>query len=156
MNEEEVKSRIESFFENHGFKVKREAPVYGYRVDLLAERDEKKFFIECKGDDYLRSHELHVMIGQIVSEMYEVSPDTHYCLALPFSLATYLRGFGIEGIKALKLHLIIVIDTGFWEEEVCYLDTEDTSSFIQALKSGKTQDWYLRLLNLRSHPNSAE
>ena len=153
MNEEEVKSRVERFFEKHGFKVEREAPVHGYRVDLLAEGGGKKFFVECRGDRRLRSHEIHVMIGQIVSEMYEVGSDIHYCLAMPFSLATYLIGFGTEGIKALNLHLIVVLDRGLWEGDVCYLDKEGTGNFIQELKIGDSEVWYLKILNLRGYPN---
>lgn len=153
MNEEEVKSLVERFFEKHGFKVFREAPVHGYRVDLLAEGDGKKFYVECRGDDYLRSHEIHVMIGQIVSEMYEVGSDIHYCLAMPYSLATYLMGFGTEGIKALDLHLIVVLNRGLWEGDVCYLDTEGTDNFIQELKIGDSTDWYLKILKLRGSPN---
>jgi len=40
--------------------------------------------------------------------MFEVAPNIHYGLAMPFSLTTYLRDFGIEGIKALKLHLFVI------------------------------------------------
>jgi len=148
MKEKEVISFVENFFKRHNYEVTREFYVHGYEVDLLAEKNEEKYFVECKGDDYLRSHEIHVMIGQIVSEMHEVGPNVHYSLAMPYSLATYLSEFGIEGIKTLKLHLFAVGQGDVWNGEVFYLDTEGTISFIQALKKGSEEAWF-DLLSLR-------
>lgn len=88
------------------------------------------------------------MIGQIVSEMHEVGPNIHYGLAMPYSLATYLSEFGIEGIKTLKLHLFVVGQSEIWNGYVFYLDTERTISFIQALKKGSEEAW-LKLFSLR-------
>ncbi|HUS78802.1 MAG TPA: hypothetical protein VM050_09085, partial [Patescibacteria group bacterium] len=119
MNEEEVIFRVKEFFEENGFKVTSEAPVSSFFVDLLAVKDRKKFFVECRGANYLRPHEIHVMIGQIVSEMIRIESGIHYCLAMPLSLATEFKTFGVEGIKALGLTLLIVLDTGIWEGTVC-------------------------------------
>ena len=148
MREKEVIFFVENFFKKHNYKVTREFYVHGYEVDLLAEKNEEKYFVECKGDDYLRSHEIHVMIGQIVSEIHEVGPNVHYGLAMPYSLATYLSEFGIEGIKTLKLHLFVVGQGDMWNGEVFYLDTEGIISFIQALKKGFEEAWF-DLLSLR-------
>ena len=82
------------------------------------------------------------MIGQIVSEIHEVGPNIHYGLAMPYSLATYLSEFGIEGIKTLKLHLFVVGQGDIWNGEVFYLDTERALSFIQALKKNIEDAWF--------------
>ena len=152
MNEEEVKFCVKGFFEENGFKVEKEFLVSVFSVDLLAVKDGKKFFVECRGDSYLRSHEIHVMIGQTVSKMIRVGSGIHYCLAMPLSLATYLKGFGVEGIKALGLNLLIVLDSGSWKGEVCYLDSGKTIDFLLGLKKGDWSIWYLWLLESRDHP----
>ena len=148
MKEKEVKAFVENFFKKHNYKVANEVYVHGYRIDLLAEKNERKYFVECKGDDYLRSHEIHVMVGQIVSEMHEVGPNIHYGLAMPYSLATYLSEFSIEGIRALKLHLFIVGQGEMWKGEVFYIDTEGSISFIQELKRNVKDAWFI-LFTLR-------
>lgn len=88
MKEEEVISFVENFFNKRGFRVTKEACINGYRVDVLARREDEKYLIECRGDDYLRSHEIHVMIGQMVSEMHETGSHIHYCLDHIFRLKT--------------------------------------------------------------------
>lgn len=148
MREEDVKFYMKNFFDKHGYKVKVETYVHGYRVDLLAEKKGEKFFVECKGDKHLRSHEIHVMIGQLVSEMHEVGPSIHYGLAIPFLLSTYLRDFGAEGIKALKLHLFIVGQGDIWNGEIFFLDNESTINYIQALKKDSENAW-LSLFTLK-------
>ncbi len=134
MREDEVISYIKTFFEKHDYKVQEEANIRGFRVDILAEKNGEKHFVECKGDGYLRSNEIHIMIGQTVSEMHEVGPSIHYGLAMPYNLSGYLRYFSVEGIKALKLHLFIVGQRDLWKGTVFYLDAEGTINFIQTLR----------------------
>ena len=133
MREGEVISYIKTFFEKHDYKVQEESNIHGFRVDILAEKNGEKHFVECKGDGYLGSHEIQRMIGQIVSEMHEVGPSIHYALAMPYNLSEYLRGFSVEGIKALKLHLFIVGQGALYNGSVFYLDAESTINFIQTL-----------------------
>lgn len=142
MREDEVIFYVKNFFEKRYYKVQEESNVHGYRVDLLAEKNGEKYFVECKGDEYLRSHEIHIMIGQIVSEMHEVAPSIHYSLTMPFSLSTYLREFGVEGIKALKLHFLIIGEEDLWNGKVFYLDTENTINYIQGLKKNSENAWF--------------
>lgn len=148
MKEDEVKSFVGNFFKKQNYKVTHEMIVHGYKVDILAEKGQEKYFVECKGDDYLRSHEIHVMIGQIVSEMHEVGPNIHYGLAMPFSLATYMREFSVEGIRILKLHLFVIGQGDIWNGEVFHLDTKSTIRFIQALKKN-SENAFFTLLTLR-------
>ena len=142
MEENEVIDWVVEFFAKHNYAVTKEKDVHGYKVDMLAEKNKEKYFIECKGDAYLRSHEIHVMVGQIVSEMHEVGPNIHYGLAMPFSLATYLKEFGVEGIKALRLHFFVIGQGDLWKGEVFCLDTKGTISFIQALRKSPEEAWF--------------
>ena len=73
--------------------------------------------------------------------MFEVAPNIHYGLAMPFSLTTYLRDFGIEGIKALKLHLFVIGQEFPWDGKVFYLNAKGTISFIQCLKRSFNNAW---------------
>lgn len=143
----EVISLVGELFEKNGFNVKREVSVRDFRVDIVAEKKNKKFFIECRGDKYLRAHELHVILGQIVSEMCITNSNVHYCLAMPLSLSSYLKGFCTDGFKLLNLHLFIVFDRGVLEGEVYYLDSDRTITFIQELASGNNE--YFSLIRLR-------
>lgn len=142
MEEREVRVYVEKFFAKHNYMVSEEKHVHGYKVDVLAEKNDKKYFVECKGDTYLRSHEIHVMVGQIVSEMHEIGSNIHYGLAIPFSLATYLREFSVAGIKALNLHLFVIGQGDLWKGEVFHLDAESTMSFIQALRKDPKEAWF--------------
>lgn len=141
MEENEVKDFVDRFFIEHGYKVRREVHVHGYYVDLVAKKNGQKHFVECKGNRYLRSHEIHVMVGQIVSKMHEVGSNIHYCLAMPYSLATYLKEFSFEGIKALNLHLLVVGESLMWKGKILYIDTEGIASLIQALKKDSEFAW---------------
>lgn len=134
MDENNVIFFIEKYFANNDYKIKKEVNIHGFRVDILAQKSNVKYFVECKGDSYLRSHEIHVMIGQTVSKMHETGLNIHYCLAMPDSLATYLREFSVEGIQALKLHLLVVSTSEWLNGEVFHLDTEGIVSFINELK----------------------
>ena len=149
MREDEVIFYVKRFFEEHSYRVREESPVGSYKVDLLAEKNEEKYFVECKGEtSILRSHEIHVMVGQLVSEMREVSPTIHYSLAMPLSLSTYLRDFGIQGLKLLGLHLFVVGQGDIWSGKVIYLDTESLISYIKELRKNPQNAW-LPLLTLR-------
>lgn len=141
MEENEVTDFVDKFFTEHGYKTTREVYVHGYHVDLVAKKNDQKYFVECKGNRYLRSHEIHVMVGQIVSKMHEVGSNIHYCLAMPYSLATYLKEFSFEGIKALNLNLLVVGESLMWKGEVFYKDTEDIAGLIQALKKDSELAW---------------
>jgi len=141
MEEKEVKHFVEKFFTEHGYNVTKEVYVHGYHVDIVAEKNDQKYFVECKGARYLRSHEIHVMVGQIVSKMHEVGPNIHYGLAMPYSLATYLREFSVEGIRTLNLHLFVLGQSELWKGEVFHLDTENIAGFIQALKRDSEYAW---------------
>lgn len=141
MEEREVKKYVAEFLDKHDFTVKYEQNIRGYKVDVLAEKNGHEYFIECKGDSQLRSHEIHVMVGQIVSEMHKIDSNIHFCLAMPFSLATYLRDFGIEGIKALRLNLFVIGQRGICRGDVFYLNTEDTIRFIQVLREDPEEAW---------------
>lgn len=134
MDEKDVKHFVEKYFADHDCKIEKEVNIHGYKVDILARKNGMKYFVECKGDGYLRSHEIHVMIGQIVSKMHETGPNIHYGLVMPDSLATYLREFSAEGIEALKLHLFVVSTNELFRGEIFHLDTKGIVSFIQALK----------------------
>jgi hypothetical protein len=152
MKEEEVILYVKSFFEKQNYRVQKEAPIHVYRVDILAEKGDEKYLVECKSDEYLRSHEIHVMIGQLVSKMHQVGSQQHYGLAMPFSLSTYLREFGIGGINALRLHLFVVGQGDIWNGEVFYLDTESLLSYVKDLRKNPDTAW-ATLITLRKKLN---
>ena len=148
LEHDEVIRYMEQFLEERGYKVTCEADIHGFQVDILAEKEAEKYFVECRPDTYLRSHEIHVAIGQIVSEMYEVGPNVHYGLAMPFALSKILKEFGTEGIKALDLHLFVIGTGDVWRGYVVHLDTEGILKFIQSLKENANTHPWISLLGL--------
>jgi len=71
-----------------------------------------------------------IVVGEIVAEMHEIGPKTHYGIALSEPLSTQLSKFGIEGLKALNLHLFIVTDLG----SVYHLNTDNIIKYIKSLR----------------------
>lgn len=68
-----------------------------------------KYIVQAKGDrPGQESFQIQYTIGEVVAEMRETGANVHYALALSLRVAEKLWKFGIEGLKALQLHLFIV------------------------------------------------
>jgi len=62
--------------------------------------------------------------------MHEIGPKTHYGIALSEPLSTQLSKFGVEGLRALNIHLFIVTDIG----SVYHLNTSNIVEYIKRLR----------------------
>ena len=137
--QDRVTACVKEFFQKHGYEVT--TPYRRYRpVDIFAEKDGDKWFVEVEAESPTRKtlQDVIIAVGEIVAEMHEIEPKTHYGIALPESLSTRLSKFGTEGLKALNLHLFIVTDNG----SVYHLNTDDVVKYIKGLRS-EWDDMYL-------------
>ena len=132
MEQDEVTSHVKEFFQKHGYKVT--APYRRYRpVDIFAEKEGDRWFVEVEAESLKRKmllQDVIIAVGEIVAEMHEIGPKTHYGIALSEPLSTQLSKFGIEGLKALNLHLFIVTDLG----SVYHLNTGNIVEYIKRLR----------------------
>jgi len=91
------------------------------------------WFVEVEAESPKRKmlfQDVIIAVGEIVAEMHEIGPKTHYGIALSESLSTQLSKFGIEGLKALNLHLFIVTDLG----SVYHLNTNNMVEYIKGFR----------------------
>lgn len=133
MEQNAVTAHVVNFFQKHGYKVETQHRRYR-PVDVFAEKNGEQWFVEVEAESAARKmllQDVIIAVGEIVAEMHEVGPKTHYGIALPESLSTRLSRFGVEGLKALNLHLFIVTDYG----SVYHLNTNNTVKYIENLKS---------------------
>lgn len=110
MDEEEVVGWIREYFRSNGWKTRYiSQSKEHFEIDVQAEKEGVRYIIQVKGDRLgQQSFQIQYSIGEVVAEMRETGPNIHYALALPLSVAEMLWKFGIEGLKALQLHLFIV------------------------------------------------
>lgn len=148
MEHEEVIRYVKEFFAKEDYKVRLEYKRGHQYVDILAEKKEAKYFIEAIGDRRLDAQPIKIAIGQIAAEMSEVGPNIYYAVALSATFSEYLKDFGIEGIKALNLHLFIVGDSPVWEGYVLHLEPQDAIRFVKKLEIG-ADDAFLSLFSLK-------
>lgn len=132
MEQDEVVAHVKKFFREHGYKVK--SPYRRYRpVDIFAEKNGEMWFVEVEAESPKRKmllQDVIIAVGEIVAEMHEIGPKTHYGIALSESLSTQLSKFGVEGLKALNLHLFIVTDIG----SVYHLNTSNMVEYMKRLQ----------------------
>jgi hypothetical protein len=131
MEQDEVTVCVKEFFQKHGYKVTTRHQRYR-PVDIFAEKDGKKWFVEVEAESPTRQtlQDVIIAVGEIAAEMHEIEPKTHYGIALSESLSTRLSKFGTEGLKALNLHLFIVTDIG----KVYHLNTDGIIKYIKSLR----------------------
>lgn len=132
MEQDEVAAHVKEFFQKHGYNVtsqyRRHRP-----VDIFAEKDGDKWFVEVEAESLKRKmllQDVIIAVGEIVAEMHEIGPTTHYGIALSEPLSTQLAKFGVEGLKALDIHLFIVTDIG----SVYHLKTSNIVEYIKRLQ----------------------
>ena len=133
MEQNAVTAHVVNYFKKHGYKVKTQHQRYR-PVDIFAEKNGEKWFVEVEAESRTRKMRLQdviIAVGEIVAEMHEVGLKTHYGIALSESLSTRLSRFGVEGLKALNLHLFIVTDS--WS--VYHLNTSNVVKYIENLRS---------------------
>jgi methylaspartate ammonia-lyase len=132
MKQDEVVAHVKEFFRKHGYKVK--SPYRRYRpVDIFAEKNGDKWFVEVEAESFKRKmllQDVIIAVGEIVAEMHEIGPKAHYGIALSEPLSTQLSKFGVEGLKALNIHLFIVTDIG----SVYHLNTTNIVEYIKRLR----------------------
>ena len=128
----EVTAYVKEFFRKHGYKVRTQYRRYR-PVDIFAEKEGDKWFVEVEAESPKRKmllQDVIIAIGEIVAEMHEIGPKSHYGIALSEPLSTQLSKFGIEGLKALNLHIFIVTDFG----SVYHLNPDNCVKYIKRLR----------------------
>jgi len=132
MKQDEVTEHVKEFFQKHGYEV-----ITQYRryrpIDIFAKKDKDKWFVEVEAESPKRKRliqDVIIAVGEIVAEMHEIGPKAHYGIALSEHLSTQLSKFGIEGLKALNLHLFIVTDLG----SVYHLNTDNIIEYVKGLR----------------------
>jgi hypothetical protein len=122
----------ESFSRKGGWKVKWVFARKNYfERDIVAEKGNQEYIIQANGDRLpQKAFLIQYAIGEIVAEMRESSPEIHYGIALPESIARKLWKFGEEGLKALNLHWFIVTDYGL----VYHLNLEEIIQYMANLR----------------------
>ena len=132
MKQDEVVAHVKEFFEKRGYNVTLQYRRYR-PVDIFAEKNGDKWFVEVEAESLKRKmllQDVIIAVGEIVAEMHEIGPKTHYGIALSEPLSTQLAKFGVEGLKALNIHLFIVTDIG----SVYHLNTSNIVEYIKRLQ----------------------
>jgi len=132
MKQDEVTEYVKGFFQKRGYEVMTQYRRYR-PVDIFAKKDGDKWFVEVEAESPKRKmfiQDVIIAVGEIVAEMHEIGPKTHYGIALPEPLSNQLSKFGMEGLKALNLHLFIVTDLG----SVYHLNTDNIIEYIKGLR----------------------
>ena len=136
MEESEVVEYLKSFLKKEGWQITWYV-FQDYEADVAAMKADHLFIIEAKGETKGgHSHLIKVAIGQIVALMNKIGLETHYGIALPGNVAVFLSKFGLEGLRALNLHLFYVEDVGrFWPKgTIWHLDPENLLEFVRQLR----------------------
>lgn len=136
MDESEVVEYIKSLFKKEGWQITSYVS-QDYEADIVAMKADHMFIVEAKGETKGgHSHLIKVAIGQIVALMNKGELETHYGIALPGNVAVFLSKFGLEGLRALNLHLFYVEDVGnFWPKgTIWHLDPENLLEFVRQLR----------------------
>jgi len=135
MDEEEVVRWLCEYFRSKEWKTRHISQrKEHFETDIQAEKEGVKYIIQAKGDrPGQESFQIQYAIGEVVAEMREKGPHIHYALALPLRVAEKLWKFGLEGLKALQLHLFIVESAYI----VWHLNTTNLIEYIRVLREGE-------------------
>ena len=105
MKEPLIISVLEDYFRGKGYET-------GTMIDcmnLVAVKDNEKWFIEAKGEWKLgMGYALYAAVGQIVRDMRSLGGGTRYAIAIAKEHFSYFRMWGVEGLKLLPIHLILI------------------------------------------------
>jgi len=101
-------------------------------VDITATKGNEKWVIESKGLwTGSRGRSLTELVGQTVRNMTMVNESIKYAIAIPKALFSYFRWWGVEGLKLLSIHLLLVGENG----NVEHVTPENFVSYINKLAS---------------------
>jgi len=139
LSESDVRNYVISYFEEEGWETASTQESL-FQRDIVMVKGNRKYVIEAKGETKGgETHNICVVIGQIVARMREGEKHTNYGIAIPFPYARFLSKFGLKGWKALNLHLFIVN----WIGWVWHLTPEKVAVYVKELEKEKDDPWLL-------------
>jgi hypothetical protein len=126
LEEFDVVGTVVGYFRSKGY----ETVLDPLGVDITATKDNEKWIIESKGLwTGSRGRSLTELIGQTVRNMTVVNESIKYAIAIPKALFSYFRWWGVEGLKLLSIHLLLVNENG----NVEYVTPDNFVSYINKL-----------------------
>ena len=132
LEESEVVAYVKEFLERDGWQ-EASPEISPFQRDIVFVKGGEKYVIEAKGETKGgETHNIEVVIGQIVARMREGEKNVHYGIAIPYPYARFLSKFGLEGLRALNLHLFIVARIGW----VWHLIPERVLAYVKELRKG--------------------
>jgi len=101
-------------------------------VDITATNGNEKWVIESKGLwTGSRGRSLTELVGQTIRNMTTINGSIRYAIAIPKALFSYFRWWGVEGLRLLSIHLLLVGENG----NVEHITPENFVSYINKLAS---------------------